>query len=408
MIVAVVPYATDAPIYHWPYATVGTIIANAIAALLTWPIMWSADPNDAQSNILALLVLRYGYFNPIAWIASNYLHADPFHLIGNMVMLWAFGIIVEGKIGWWRFLLLYNAIGFFQCGLEQVLTMGFDEGESLGASAIIYGLIAISLIWAPLNEMQCILFYWICLLVRIMTFECSVLMLAGMSIFLQMGLAVIQVAIATGREMSMAPVITSAVLHVMGAATGFALGFVMLKLKWVDCENYDLLSVRAGRHEMTEEDRKAEFAASAEGQALEANKRQQALDEFRRHLAENQPLAALAVYRRTKQRHPDWKPPENDYIVLIALLRKLRLYNQAAPAMVEYLRAYAERAVPVRLALAEVLIEHLQRPGQALAVLAKLNGTQLDAAQRQLVEKLGSKAQAAYERDPYEVAPEDW
>ena len=408
MIVAIIPYATDAPVYHWPYATVGTIAVNTLAAFLTWPILWSAEPSETELAVLGLLVLQHGVFNPISWIASNYIHADPLHLIGNMVMLWAFGIIVEGKIGWWRFLLLYNLIGFLQCGAEQILTMGFDEGESFGASAIVYGLIAISLLWAPLNQMQCLLFFWVCLIIRTMAFECTVLTLSGISILLQMGLAVLQIAIASGREMSLAPVMTSEILHVMGAAVGCGFGLAMLRLKWVDCENYDLFSVRAGRHEMTEEDRKAEFAASAEGQALEASRRQQALDEFRRHLAENQPLAALASHRRAKQRYADWRVPEQDYVVLIALLRKLRLYNQAVPAMVEYLRTYSERVVPVRLALAEVLIEHMQRPGQALAVLARLNGQPLDATQRQLLEKLARKAQANYERDPYEVAPEDW
>jgi hypothetical protein len=86
----------------------------------------------------------------------------------------------------------------------------------------------------------------------------------------------------------------------------------------------------------------------------------------------------------------------------------MHLYSQAVPTMVEYLRTYTERTVPVRLALAEVLTMQLQRPGQAMAVLDKLDGARLDAAQRQVFETLYAKAQTAYERDPYEVAPEDW
>ena len=27
----IIPYSTDAPIYHWPYATGGTIAANVLA-----------------------------------------------------------------------------------------------------------------------------------------------------------------------------------------------------------------------------------------------------------------------------------------------------------------------------------------------------------------------------------------
>ena len=392
MMFFVAPYATDAPIYHWPYATIGTIVANTVVGLLTWPILWFANAEDPRLALVSLLILQYGFFNPISWITSNYLHADPFHLVGNMVLLWAFGIIVEGKIGWWRFLLLYNAIGFFQCGLEQVLTMGFSEGASLGATAIVYGLATISLVWAPMNEMQCVLIYMICFFIRVLSFECTVLMFAGVAIFIELALAVLQISIAAGGEAGIGAVITSQIIHVMGAGTGFALGVALLKLKWVDCENFDLFSVRSGRNQMTKEDIRAEFMATPEGQALERQKRD----------------AALAAHRRAKQRFADWKLPEQDFVVLIALLRKLHLHSQAVPAMVEYLQTYRERTVAVRLALAEVLISHMQRPGQALAVLDKLAATHLDAGQRQVCDALYAKAQEAYQRDPYEVAPEDW
>ena len=408
MMIVAVPYATDAPIYHWPYATVGLIVLNTVVGLLTWPILWFAEGDDPRLVLLGFFVLQYGFFNPLAWITSNYLHADPFHLVGNMVLLWAYGIIVEGKIGWWRFLLLYNAIGFFQCGMEQILTMGFDEGASLGASAIVYGLVAIALVWAPMNEMQCVLIYAICLFIRVLSFECTVLMFSGVAIFIQLGLAILQISVAAGGEVGMGAVITSEIIHVMGAGTGFALGVAMLRLRWVDCENYDLFSVRTGRNQMSKEELRAEYLASAAGQAQERQKREQAQAEFRRHMAENQPLAALAAHRRFKQRFADWKLPEQDFVVLIALLRKLHLHSQSVPAMVEYLRTYSERTVAVRLALAEVLTSHLQRPGQALAVLDKIDGAKLDAAQRQVFEALYAKAQAAFERDPYEVAPEDW
>ena len=37
-------------------------------------------------------------------------------------------------------------------------------------------------------------------------------------------------------------------LHSSGALWGFALGVVMLKARWVDCENWDLFAVMKGRH----------------------------------------------------------------------------------------------------------------------------------------------------------------
>ena len=126
-----IPYATDAPIYHWPYATVATIVVNVLAFLP----MLGMDFEQVET-VYGPLVLTYGWIYPWQWITSNYIHGGLEHLIGNMLILWAFGLIVEGKVGWWKFLLLYNGIGIAECALEQTITLPFSEGASLGASSI--------------------------------------------------------------------------------------------------------------------------------------------------------------------------------------------------------------------------------------------------------------------------------
>src|SRR6476659_6945308 len=136
-----IPYSTDAPIYHWPFATLGTIIVNLLIFFFA-----AALPEDSQEWVANHFTLVYGQWNPIQWVTSNYLHGDLWHVVGNMIVLWGIGIIVEGKIGWWRFLLLYNLIGIFQCGTEQTLMLLANEGRSLGASAVLYGLIAIAMV----------------------------------------------------------------------------------------------------------------------------------------------------------------------------------------------------------------------------------------------------------------------
>src|SRR5688572_3606093 len=97
-----IPYNTDAPIYHWPFATLGTIVVNALifigVALL---------PEQQQEWVYQNFMLLYGHWNPIQWLTSNYLHAGFVHVVGNMLVLWGIGIIIEGKVGWWRFLAIY-------------------------------------------------------------------------------------------------------------------------------------------------------------------------------------------------------------------------------------------------------------------------------------------------------------
>lgn len=133
------PWNTDAPIYHWPIATGSLIALNA----LVFFGHFSAQDADA----LAAWTLWHGAgIHPLQWVTSNFIHADIWHLLGNMAFLWVFGLIVEGKIGLLRFLAVYFGIGIGECAIEQVLALGAEPSASYGASSIVYGLMAISLI----------------------------------------------------------------------------------------------------------------------------------------------------------------------------------------------------------------------------------------------------------------------
>ena len=140
-----VPLNTDAPIYHFPWATIGLIVVNVLMFGLTLSLA-SADSIET----IEFLILEFDTINPLQWMTNNFMHSGPFHLIGNMFFLWGFGLIVEGKLGWKRFLLIYLAIGIVYGAIVQT-TMFMLSGESgaLGASAAIYGLMGIAVIWAP-------------------------------------------------------------------------------------------------------------------------------------------------------------------------------------------------------------------------------------------------------------------
>ena len=147
----ILPYTTDAPLYHPPITT-GTLIGLNVA---TFVMVMTSSVSASD------LALSHGDgLHPIQWITSNFIHGDVMHLLGNMMSLWVFGLVVEGKIGWWRMLLLYLGIGVGQCALEQTITLGMSSGESFGASSIIYGLMAIAIIWAPSNEVSCVTLIW--------------------------------------------------------------------------------------------------------------------------------------------------------------------------------------------------------------------------------------------------------
>lgn len=212
-----IPLRCDAPLYHRPWGTLGLMALCTVLHI-------TVGRSDAVDD----WVLVYGHWNPLQWITSVLVHDGWMHLIGNMVFLWVFGLIVEGKVGWWRFLLVVLGISLVSCGIEQTAMLG-ATGASLGFSGVLFGLMAMAWLWAPENEVDVILF----LPPIVRHFEWSVQTLGW--IFL-------------GREVLFFILdgfaVGSALLHLLGAVVGAPLGYVMLRKQWVECEGWDVLSRR--------------------------------------------------------------------------------------------------------------------------------------------------------------------
>ena len=103
---------------------------------------WRAHRDRFEEMLDGVVFLRYG------WKAAQpdwqslfghmFLHADLFHLLGNMVFLLAVGFLVESVLAGWVFLLCYLLVGVGAAGLDSLL-----RAESLipgiGASGAISG-----------------------------------------------------------------------------------------------------------------------------------------------------------------------------------------------------------------------------------------------------------------------------
>ncbi len=221
-----VPYNTDAPLYHPPFATVGLIIINVVMFFFT-TFQFMLGNIDEES--LEWLILMFDTINPLQWLTAAFMHADFSHLIGNMIFLWAFGLVVEGKVGPTRFTILYVALAMLQSAIVQIpmFILGGESG-ALGASGAIYALMVIAVIWAPENEMEC--FYWVGLIFW-GTFEVRIFILGLVFIALQMVMLFFN-------DFAM----SSAMLHMAGVVIGIPAGICMLRYDWVDCEGWDLIS----------------------------------------------------------------------------------------------------------------------------------------------------------------------
>lgn len=106
-----IPLGTDAPLYHFPYATIGLIAVNAVCFAITG---FGMDPEAVNPWLL-----HHGPgISPLEWFSSAFAHGGWTHLIGSMLFLWTFGLVVEGKLGWRRFLPLYLVLTV-GCGLVE-------------------------------------------------------------------------------------------------------------------------------------------------------------------------------------------------------------------------------------------------------------------------------------------------
>lgn len=472
-----IPYNTDAPLYHPPFATVGTILLNV---LLFVPVFLHPDPYDFEGDfaeqaqkisdemgldeedweevpledeygqpldektrrqfieqmqalrqqrgnlqsgegtttassqarskrpLWRLLTLEFGKFRPWQWLTANYMHADLFHLLGNMFVLWGFGLVVEGKVGWWRFLVIYNAIGIAGWALVQFLTLFASQGIGLGASLAIFGILVVALVWAPANEMQCIFMFGL----RPIIFEASITNIAIGAVFLQAFISVLTISFAS--DLSMGLRITSEVLHLIGGVFGLAVGIVMVKRRWVDCENWDMFSVMAGKHIRTREEDRADVARQLERikkqeqklygenqpsvtttsvaytSPVVTNHQETLLAEFRSQVEAGKLLDAWMTFCRGEQVCFGWQVPEPDFVKYIGQLRRQKLWNEAATAMEEYLRRYFERETTIRLILAQVYVQHLNRPRDAWEIMKQIEPALLSAEEKTAFDKLRS------------------
>ncbi len=100
-------------------------------------------------------------------------------------------------------------------------------GRSLGASCLVFGLLAVCAVWAPVNEFDVIS--------RWGAFEWPVLTVAAVFIAKEF----------LGSLLS-GGAISTPMLHLFGAVAGFVLGLSMLIVGLVDCEGYDLVSHVSG------------------------------------------------------------------------------------------------------------------------------------------------------------------
>jgi membrane associated rhomboid family serine protease len=412
----IIPWGSDAPLYHRPIATIGLIVVS-VASFLVFPV--------GQYQLWALVV--GDGLHPLQWLTNIFMHAGWGHLIGNMIFLWTFGMVVEGKLGWWAFLLVYVGLGVGESAGMQLLVPAGAPVRMVGASGIILGLLAMCLIWAPRNEVLCIVWFRFTPTV----FELSILWFVAFYVLLDVMTAGLSGVLMTNKLLhSNVALVALALAHSLGAVLGFVLAVVLLRLDLVDCENWDVFAVLQGRQgtsrqqarksRMTRRPVSVEFdrpagpkkKRPAKGAAARVKSVEDpaaaALRTMRLHRELGEVEAALAVFNKSIRVFTNWGLQESDWLDLAQGLLDENRWGDAASVMLQYVRRTAQPAPRVRLKLGQVLLEKLARPQQALNVLGEIPAGALPKRLEPLRSKLVQQAEHMREEGDLELQDELW
>ena len=374
-----IPYGTDSPIYHWPFATGAMMLINIVAFAFAY-----ANP-DLHSE----LVLMHGEgLQPVQWLTSIFMHEGIMHLLGNLIFLWAFGIVVEGKVGPLFFVLIYLGIGVIQCMFEQFMMLPFSDfhGASQGASAAIFGLMMVALVWAPQDNLKIIfnpyLFYIYFIEVPIAFF--------GLVYFLMD----FTIAFFSGFSFG------TSLLHLMGATLGLAVGVTFICVHWVDGEEKDLLSMfleLTGKKPIKKKMTKGEKREIEDHKAMLKEERKKKIVLYRKslaaHLTAGNAVAAAATFRQIKKLDKKALWNEADLLKLIASFQADQKWEQAIDYSEVYLDNFETRKVAVGVNLAKIQLLQRDAPRRALKVVGRLkeNGALTDKQQK-VIQQIQAKA----------------
>jgi membrane associated rhomboid family serine protease len=420
-----IPISTDAPIYHLPIATVSTIILNVICfvafcmnidsqevALVTPDgrviateeqfadeLSKFETEEEAEAFIESLtarasgwvqsLSVEFGTLKPWQWVTNNFMHAGWGHLIGNMIFLWAFGLIVEGKVGPFLFALIYLGIGAAYGCVLQICSLFIPwEGIALGASAAIFGLLALCIAWAPANEFT--------VLLRFSTFDISILMYGGFFLAKEVGFWALG-----GFTMS------SELLHIIGFAVALPVGLWMVTSGHVDCEGWDLFSYWSGntgnqstvgktkaqaRQRATAQKQKAKDAEQLAREAtarVEAARRLQ--DQVGQAIDQGNVELAIKLQNRLSLSNPatTWKQP--DLYRIVQALLKAKDYQQALPLLETHIDLFEQSRFAMQVAMMKIWLSQRQ-PKKTLEYLRGFNLSFLSPEQIPQIKQLAAAA----------------
>ncbi|NOX57251.1 MAG: rhomboid family intramembrane serine protease [Planctomycetes bacterium] len=215
------PIRTEMETRHTPLANLGLLCANVLVFLLL-----DFSGSDSGRAIKEQYFVLHGDW-PVFYqlITYQFSHGDVWHLVGNMVFLWVFGSAVNAKMGDLPYLLFYIAGGMF-AGLMFAWKTPLDL---IGASGSIAAVTTAYLVLFPRSRVTVL----------------YVLFFVGFITVPAMWIIVLKVIIwdnVIGPKLGSATDVAYTA-HLAGYGFGFVVAMLMLLLKSVARDQFDMLAL---------------------------------------------------------------------------------------------------------------------------------------------------------------------
>ena len=271
--------------------------------------------------------------------------------------------------------------------------LNIAKGRCLGASGVIFSLMAISLVWAPKNEMHIVgfLFY------RAVSFDVTIMVYSLWYLALNiLGLLLSKF------EMG------SSGLHMIGCVIGFAVGVGFLGMGWVDCEKWDLFSVLSGKYgRFAEQDwaigghsptgktygelplpTGTEESANGAATVTRSKKTSTAMKQVNALIDSGDVLTAAEVLMTMRLHETDICPDEARLRMLAMGLLQAQAFDDAEIWLQEYLDHFPEDNAWARIRMAQLLLTQFKRPTASLLTLKGLSLEGVNGQMQTLAKKI--------------------
>jgi len=369
----IIPICTQTELRRTPYANYAVIGINVCVFFLFHFVLASSATGQ---SLLAKLSFQSGRPSLFQFISYQFLHADTWHLLGNLLFLWVFGNSVNAKMGQWVYLLFYLAGGIFAA-------WGFALAEEantpmVGASGAIAAVTTAYLVLFPRSRVKVLFVFFL-----ITFFELPAMVLIGFKIILWDN--VIAPTIGGGGHVAYSA-------HLSGYAFGFVVATFMLLVRVLPRDHYDMLALWKQwdkRREITaltatpEAAARAQFGTVASTSPLTAEQEAQAeaaLDEITRmrgriseRLTRGDEAGATELYEELLAIEERQCLPEQQQLRLGRIFYTAGKFPQAAAAFERFVSCYPRSSehADIRLLLGIIYARDLRRYEEADKLLTE-------------------------------------